>query len=108
MRLQILDTPRNLCVNNIKPLTLTIIPQSPVQPTTIQTPIQPTIQIPNFDHVPMAPTIVQNSKNVRNMTLEELQEKERLRLEKQRQRKARYNEKVKNYTKIGTQTIIIG
>jgi hypothetical protein len=29
-------------------------------------------------------------------------ENEKLRLEKQRQRKARYDEKVKNYTKIGT------
>lgn len=53
--------------------------------------------IPNFNHLPVTPVITPNNSN--NISSEE---KERIRLEKQRQCKTRYNNKVKNYAKLGT------
>jgi hypothetical protein len=78
--------------NTIKPITLTILPQSQILP------MNP-VPIPNFNHVPIVPTFIPKSP-VRN--IEDLQEKEIRRLEGQRQRNHRYYEKAKNYTKIGT------
>jgi hypothetical protein len=82
----------SLPINNIKPLTLTIAPRAPVQSTISQ------IKIPNFNHVPINPSIIPNPSNVPATITPE--DKEKSRLEKQCQRVKRYNEKVKAYKKI--------
>lgn len=99
--------------NNLHPITLTILPSSPSQQTIhfqshtppkqdsyipIQTlnqsiPIQS--NIPNYVHVPITPTTVPNNQHTISP-----EEKERIRLEQQRNRVKRYNEKVKDYKKI--------
>lgn len=98
--------------NNLRPITFTILPQHqtiplqsytppkqasyiPIQTPNLSIPIRS--NIPNFGHVPITPTIVPNNSN----TIPP-EEKERIRLEKQRQCKTRYNNKVKNYAKLGT------
>lgn len=69
----------------------------PIIPSRPQVPVNTQQIIPNFNHVPVTPVIMPSYSN--NISLEE---KERLRLEKQRQHKARYDQKVKSYAKIGT------
>lgn len=91
---------------HLKPITLTILPQALVQSSIMNSSVTvvktaPTMQIPNFNHVPITPTITHNNliKTPNGMTLEE---KERRRLERDRERCARYRQKVSDYKRLGT------
>ena len=52
------------------------------------------IHIPSFNHVPITPHAA--------ASLEEIQRKERERLDKQRERNTKYRNRVKEYTKLGS------
>lgn len=67
------------------PLTMTILP---TKPGSIQ---QIPIPMPNFNHVPVQPNIVSNIS---------LEEKERRRLAKQKERNNRYRDKTKPYIEL--------
>lgn len=84
-----------------KPITLSIIPNPsqgtpPLSPQANISNIPVPKVLPNFNHVPIMPIAPILTPPINN----EFQEKERIRLEQQRQRAARYNEKVKAYKKI--------
>lgn len=84
---------------NIKPITLNIIPRQISNNRTVSIDTQITQNYPQFNHVPIAP-VPRITRT--NNSIEDLQERERIRLEKQRLSKSKYNNKVKNYTKIGS------
>lgn len=91
------------CSNNLRPITLTILPSQQTIPVQSYTPpkqssfiaVPKQSNIPDFGHVPITPVIIPN-----NSTTVFSEEKERIRLEQQRKRTAKYNEKVKAYKKI--------
>jgi len=105
----------SLQTNAIKPITLTILPNVPSQvsaptmqnPNFNHTPILPIVQSqvsaptmpnPNFNHTPIAPITIPHPLGITP------EEREARRLAKQRERNARYRERVKEYTKLGSLT----
>ncbi|CAH6419379.1 Hypothetical protein HVR_LOCUS584 [uncultured virus] len=111
----------------VKPITLTILPihnQQPIPNTIYQTPgpisstnityqipghvsstktpYQGQIPIPNFNHVPIIPTIVAPEPTHRGaMKQLTAEEREARRAAQQRERNAKYQEKIREYKKIG-------
>lgn len=73
----------------VKPLILTIIPQ---QKSVSQ---NNSSNLPTFNHIPVVPNISENSSNP-----EQIWEREKKRLEIQRQSSQRHYEKVKQYNKL--------
>ena len=75
----------------VKPITLTILPINNVQET---------VPIPDFNHVAVVPTIIPSQPRKLGTQLS-LEEREAKRVASQKERSARYNEKIKEYKKIG-------
>jgi hypothetical protein len=81
--------------NNI-PTNIVSNPVIPIHAVATQTPL------PDFNHVPIYPTIAHAPKRVTQLTALTAEEREARRAAQQRERSARYQEKIKEYKKIGT------